>query len=201
MKKIVLFSNPTENNTEDVLRLIFPKDFSNKVFAYMPADGGELAENSNEVYAEFWQNEAKKNGFEFQYINNSSVNPSEVALKIENAGVLLVTGGTCKLIENLRKTGLVNSVKSFLTKKDYIYGGFSAGAMLLTPSFKLASLEPFASENNAIGITDFTALNQIDFELFPHYNESFKALLEIYRATTENSVIPLSEDDYMVLYL
>jgi hypothetical protein len=39
MKRIVLFSNPTEKIIDDLLKLIFPDEIENKVAAYMPSDG------------------------------------------------------------------------------------------------------------------------------------------------------------------
>jgi hypothetical protein len=42
MKRIVLFSTPSPTNIDTLLALIFPKEISNKMFAYMPSDGENM---------------------------------------------------------------------------------------------------------------------------------------------------------------
>ena len=113
----------------------------------------------------------------------------------------MVTGGTCKLLYNVRKNNLINCIYNFFQKEDFIYTGFCAGAMFLTPSLGLAKIEPFSTEKNQIGINDFSALNIIDYEIFPHYTIEHEPLLEQYRSICDSQVIPLSDNDFIVKYL
>ena len=56
MKRIVLFSNPTDEIINDLLELIFPDEIENKVSAYMPSDGANLKEK----YINKWKEYAQK---------------------------------------------------------------------------------------------------------------------------------------------
>lgn len=198
MKRIILFSNPTPGILSQLLPLIFDSTQSEKIFAYMPADGGLIEEPQNKKYAEMWKMLAKQQHYQFNYINNSSSTPEIDAETIQSANVLMITGGTCKLLNNLRKTKLLDSVKKHLQKRSFIYAGFSAGAMLLTPSMELATIEPFITEKNPIGITDFSGLNFVDFEIFPHYEPKYAECLAKYRSRTHRSIIPLTDNDYLI---
>jgi len=85
-----------------------------------------------------------------------------------------------------------------MKKNTFIYAGFSAGAMLLTPSMELATIEPFITEKNPMKITDLKCLNIVDFEIFPHYDPKYAEILAEYRTRTLRSVIPLTDGGYLV---
>jgi hypothetical protein len=41
MKRLILFSLPTEQTKQNIVPLMFPKEIQHKVFAYMPSEGVE----------------------------------------------------------------------------------------------------------------------------------------------------------------
>ncbi len=63
MKKVILFSKLTENNTNELLENIFPIEIKNKVVAYMPSDGW----NIKEKYTQEWINYTKIEGKNFSF--------------------------------------------------------------------------------------------------------------------------------------
>ena len=197
MKRIVLFSTPTAGNIEKILEQIFPKELENKVFAYMPSGGA----NAPQKYIDEWEGYAEKNNAGFNLINNSLVGSSEEYDKLINSNILAISGGnTFTLLNNLRKSGLDKAIIEFTKKDNFVLSGFSAGALVLTPTIKICSLPNF--DDNNVGVKDFTGLGIVDFEVFPHYDEtSQKELLDKYRLTTKHEVKEITNEEFIALNL
>lgn len=197
MRGIVLFSTPTPNNLIKILDLVFSKEIENKVFAYMPSDGA----NCPKKYRDEWSNYAEKNKTEFRYIDNSKKNSTDEVNKLLGANILIITGGnTFKLLDNLRKSGLDKAVKEFANKGEFVLAGFSAGALVLTPTIEVCNLPNY--DKNEVGIKDLSGLEIVDFEVFPHYLEQeHKDLLNQYKTQAKNEVKEITDEDFIVLDL
>ncbi|OGM11390.1 hypothetical protein A2Z22_01240 [Candidatus Woesebacteria bacterium RBG_16_34_12] len=194
MKRIVLFSTLTENNTQLILNLTFPKEITDKVLAYMPSDGA----NCPQEYVDKWRDYAEKYHAEFLYIDNSKENAKNEISKLLSANILVITGGnTFQLLFNLKKSGLFNAIKKFTEKNNFVISGFSAGALVLTPTINVCNLPNY--DNNLVGLKDLTGLNLVNFEVFPHYSKKYKSVLERYKKTTSNEVKEISEEGHIVL--
>src|SRR5258708_1385652 len=157
MKRLILFSLPTEPIKQAIMPLLFPDEIQQKVFAYMPCEGVLMGEK----YAAFtkeWEGLAQKHHAEFVLIDNASSNAAEEQTKLSRANILLITGGnSCVLLRNLRKSGLDQAIMD-LTQKEYsVLAGYSAGAMIFTPSIELAAFD--SRDNDEAGLTDFHALH------------------------------------------
>lgn len=196
MKRILLFSTPTDTNIKQISDLIFPQEIKHKVFAYMPSNG----KNSPQKYTDFWKNIAEKYGVEFRFIDNTSSDKTQKE-NLLSSNILLITGGnTFGLLNNLRLSGLDQTVKTFSQKEEFVLAGFSAGAIVLCPTIKICGLPGY--DENLVGITDLTGLNIIDFEVFPHFKEeSERQTLENYQAQTTNQVKEITDENYIVLDL
>lgn len=197
MKRIILFSTITETNRDTILNLVFTKEIENKVLAYMPSDGA----NCPQKYQDEWIGYSKKYGAEFRYIDNSIENAFGEAEKLLGANILIITGGnTFTFLNNLRKSGLDNVIKEFAQKNEYVIAGFSAGAIVLTPTIKICNLPDF--DINEVELKDLAGLGIVDFEVFPHYSEQeHKDLLEKYRAQAKNEVREITNEDYLIIDL
>jgi dipeptidase E len=197
MKRIVLFSTPSPTNIDTLLALIFPKEISNKMFAYMPSDG----ENIKEKYVKEWREYAQRSGAKFELVNNSIPNAQGEIDKLMKANVLVMTGGnTFKLLSNLRKSGLDKAIKEFSGKNEFILAGFSAGALVLTPTIEVCNLPNY--DKNEVGLKDLTGLGVVSFEVFPHYSEQeYSDLLNKYKNQTSNVVREITNEDFIVLDL
>ena len=88
---------------------------------------------------------------------------------------------------------------SFTQKDQFIVAGYSAGAMVLTPTVRLAAFEPWENENAGVGLTNFDALHLVDYEVFPHYSEEVKNVFDLYRKTTTRLVKPIADDEYILV--
>ena len=197
MKRVVLFSTfLTGKQTKILLKLIFPFDLDNKILAYMPGDGS----NIKEKYVEGWQGFAKNYDSQFNLINNSKKDSKEEISKVLNSNILVITGGnTFKLLHNLRKSGLDKAIQEFIKKDNFVLSGFSAGAIVLTPTIDVCNLPDY--DINDVDLKDLNGLDIIDFEVFPHYSDKYKKDLEKYRDMAKHEVKEIADEDYVVLEL
>ena len=162
----------------------------NKVFSYMPSGGIEGARQ----YIEQWRRISEQYSAQCNIIDNS-VSSADEQRKLLSSNIVVMSGGnTFNLLRNLRKSGLDKTIREFTDKSDFVLAGFSAGALVLTPSINICNLPNF--EENLVELEDFSGLDVVDFEIFPHYNEHLqKATLESYRKTTANHVREITDED------
>ncbi|MCL5004116.1 MAG: Type 1 glutamine amidotransferase-like domain-containing protein [Patescibacteria group bacterium] len=195
MKRIILFSTPTSGNLDKILSLVFPKEMEHKAFAYMPSDGA----NCPQKYRDEWKSYAEKYDAEFKYIDNSKEIAVDEVNKLLGANILIITGGnTFKLLDNLRKSGLDKAIKEFANRNEFVLAGFSAGALVLTPTIEVCNLPNY--DKNDVGLKDLTGLNIVNFEVFPHYSEQeHKDLLSEYKTHAKNEVKEITNEDCIVL--
>lgn len=184
----------TDTNSEALLSKLLNAGIKNRVLAYMPSDG--IANSA--PYIEEWRDYARRFGAEFNVINNHSSDEAQKA-KLLDSNILLISGGnTFTLIDNLRRSGLDTAIIEFTQKSDFIISGFSAGALVLTPTIAICNLPNF--DENLVGVTDMDGLGLVNFEVFPHYSDKLhKNILENYQSTAHNEVRKITDDDFIVL--
>lgn len=199
MAKLVLFSRPTEIVMNEIRKEIFPEENSNKTIAFMPAEG---MSNYKEKYKFYWETEAQNHGYKLEYIDLESEDTSRNVEILNSANVLFVTGGnTFVLINLLRKTGLDKYVKEFASKKDNVYVGFSAGAIILSPTIQVAGYEwHWGRDDNFLQLTDLSGLNVVNFDIVAHFDKSIDAEnLERYKASVNVEVKAITDDEFLIL--
>jgi dipeptidase E len=192
MKRILLFSTLTASNHRTVLDQLFPADIQNKVFSYIPSNGIK----NSEPYIEEWRVIAQEYNAQFNVIDNS-VNKTEEQRKLLSSNIVLISGGnTFSLLKNLRESGLDKSIEEFVKKPNFVLAGFSAGALVLTPTIEVCNLPNF--DENLVKLENLAGLNIVSFEVFPHYNEHLqKAVLESYQESTTNHVREITDENYI----
>jgi peptidase E len=87
-------------------------------------------------------------------------------------------------------------VREFTYKDSFVLGGYSAGAIVLTPSIEVCRLPNF--DKNLAGITDLTGLGVVNFEVFPHYSQVDEGAMRDYSKTTKLQVQTITNDSYIV---
>ena len=198
MKRVVLFSVPTATNIQKILDAFFPPELENRAFAYMPSDGA----NSKQKYADLWQAWVEGRGATFVPINNSLEGDTAAteAQKLLTCDVLCMTGGnTYTLLRNLRRSGMDKAVVKFAKKDNFVIGGFSAGAIVLSPTIGVCEIEGF--DANTVGLTNLTALSLINFEVFPHYEEKWKEQAASYERHNNLVLKRVTDEDVVVIDL
>jgi peptidase E len=196
--KLVLYSKPDNGIIEKLENEIFHE--KGTVFGYMPADGN----SPKPQYTPFWQDLAKKHNAKFVYIDNSKT-PTKADLdKNSEINSLAVMGGNVfNLLHNIRTNGYNKIIRKLAEKEDFIYSGFSAGAIIATPNIRIANKEycwAFGYDENEPNITDTKALGFVDFEILPHFDPELDRInLCKYKNKFETKVEPLTDSNYKII--
>lgn len=196
--KLVLFSNPNEGIIEKLEKEILPKH--GLAFGYMPADG----RNPKPQYTPFWRELAKKHNAEFVYIDNSKKPTTEEIKKFLKINSLAVMGGNVfNLLRNIRANGFDKIIKKIAEKEDFIYSGFSAGAIIATPDIRIVGKEhswAFGYDENEPNITNTIALGFVDFEILPHYDPKIdKEHLKSYEKRYDTKVRAITDREFIII--
>ncbi len=194
MARLILFSNPNGRIWQMIRNGVRINKGSR--LAYMPSDGA----NEKVKYRSAWKGWVEENGGEFSVINNSlRGDDAEKEIKrLLDADILVVTGGnTFVLLNHLRESGLDIAIKNFVKEKGKTVLGFSAGAIVMSPTIRMAN--SWDIDNNDIGMTDFTDLNLISFDIFPHYEEKYENDISDYEKSSGQVVQRLTDDDFVIL--
>jgi dipeptidase E len=195
MSKIILFSQPLKSVMDSIVSELFVS--RGMRIAYMPSDG---AYEGNVQYDSFWREYAGAHGSTILPIDNSlRGDDAEVEKdKIMKSDALILTGGnTFQFLYHLKQSGLDEVIKKY-AKLDKIILGFSAGAIILSPTVEIAELPTL--DDNLIGIKDVSALNVVDFDVYPHYVElEHKDLVDQYVERTGREVRRVGDDQYIIV--
>jgi peptidase E len=202
MKRLIVFSTPKTPKFEEILENIFPQELENKILAYLPVEG----RNCKQEFITFWEDIAKRFNAEFLLIDNTSEHPEEEREKLMIANILIITGGnTFELLNNVRQTGLDGAILNFAKKDNFVIAGWSAGALLISPSIEVAGLpwkdgSKTPNDKDKWKTKDLSGLNLIDFEIYPHYEGSLhKNTVEEYTKRKNGKVRALTNDQYVVI--
>lgn len=191
MTKFILFSEPQEEVLQKLKSELFVKD--GMIVAYMLSDGSHP---NNAKYEKIWQDYIVSNGAKAVKINNSlRGNDAENEVnKMKNVDAIILTGGnTFKFLHHLKESGLDKAVIE-LAQSGKIIVGFSAGAIILSPTIEIAELPTL--DDNIVGISDLSGLGLIDFDIYPHYEETqHKQIVDEYEQRTGRTVKRLTNED------
>lgn len=105
---------------------------------------------------------------------------------------LYVCGGnTFHLMNEINRTNFAEVLKQFINS-DKFYLGVSAGTIIVTPSIEIAAVEP--ADKNEDGVTNFSGLGVVDFEISPHVPEIVPyANVEKYALNRKNKIYAISD--------
>jgi len=196
-ERLVLFSQPSPSVFEKLKTVLFPEYLTNRVFAYMPSEGDSL---DNPKYTPIWQQFAQSNGARFVFVDNSKRGEeAEVEKqKILASNILIITGGnTFKLLNHLRQSGLGETIKEFWQKGQVVLSGFSAGAIVLSPSIETAITG--AGDANELGISNLTGLGIINFEVWPHYEPTQAVEVAEYKIKSQTELKTIGNEEVVVI--
>ncbi len=196
MSRIILFSQPEPGSMKKVAKRIFDKSLGKIIFGYMPSEGYN---KKAKKYIPYWRNLARKHNAKFVIIDNISRQPGKEAKKIKVLNSLMISGGnTFILLNNLRKSGLDKKIINFAKRKNVVLSGMSAGAAVMAPTIRIVSEKwTFGSDENIVGLKNFSGLNIVDFEVLPHFESSDKKHLQKYMKKNNVKVIPISNSDFI----
>jgi dipeptidase E len=118
-------------------------------------------------------------GFEFEMIDLRDYfgKPKELEKKVKQAGSFWSSGGNTFILRRaMAASGLDNILKKLLAEDKILYGGWSAGAMIMTPDLR----GPDWSEEDRADIVPkgydpepiFDGLGMVDFYIVPHFGST-----------------------------
>lgn len=102
--------------------------------------------------------------------------------------IFLSSGNTFTFLKNLREQNLISAFRQFV-RKGGILSGASAGAIVMTPNIMTAAVPSLDSDVNRAGIKNLNALNLVNFEFSPHFDESTSEELRSYSRFTTFPVL------------
>lgn len=148
-------------------------------------------EGAEGYYVQIAKRQLEDLGFSVVFLN-----PLEDTFKtdISRIDTLYLAGGnTFNLLDDI-KTGVGLEVfKRFITKLRAIVG-VSAGSIILTPTIRIAgAIEP---DDNPRGIKTLDALNVVESEYLPHYDEELESAVKTYEEGYDVSVIRSKNGDF-----
>jgi peptidase E len=218
MRRIVLFSDITNNiNAKKVLKAIFSEEITEKRFLLMPS-GGELFNPKYRKYYDEWEKICVQYNATFSMVNNSIPPEDKEKLskeikKIKQSNILVITGGDpFKLLYHLRRTGMDYEIKSFIKRNNVILAGYSAGAMVLTPTIAITTMVVTNEKGERLPIyevrgkfihpglnNDLRGLHIVDFEIVPHFEKKYANDVKMYSQTSEYEIKTCKDDEFYII--
>lgn len=117
------------------------------------------------------KNELIEMNYNIITIEISILSKDEILEKLNSVDAVFVAGGNSfYLLQQLKQKDLMDELIAFANNKIYI--GSSAGACIACPS--ILYLEKLDDRKEAPLLTNYDAMNLIDFYILPHYNSKDK---------------------------
>lgn len=161
--QLLLTSDGLSNSTlQDFFVDLLPKKSSEVTLAFISTAGNVQKDHA---YLEKDRVILKRLGIGTVWEVDISKGESDWMPAIKSSDVIWMEGGnTFYLLNEIRKSGLAESLRSLVSDKLYV--GVSAGSILVTPSIGIALVEP--PDDNFLKMEDFIGLGWVDFEVSPH---------------------------------
>lgn len=138
---------------------------------------------------------AKVNFFPLDKISKSKIE------KLFKNDVIYIEGGnTYVLLHFIKKLKLHSKFKKFIKTKTLV--GMSAGAIIQTPNINLAGIPYFNADENFMNVKNKSALNLVNFEVFPHFDiRDKKEINELtkYSKTNKREIMLIPDGTHIVL--
>ena len=153
------------------------------------------------------QIEADKLGFEVDVLDIAQETEEVIKEKLNHTPILYISGGnTFYLLQELKRKHLLPHIKKRIDE-GMLYLGESAGAIITASDIEYNQI--MDDKNIAIDLTNYSALNLVDFAIVPHYGkfpfeESSEKTVQIYQSKlnllplTNSQAVIVDEDNYTI---
>lgn len=123
-------------------------------------------------------------GFEVEELDlrNYFNKQKELKSKLDTLGGIWVSGGnTFVLRQAMRLSGMDEIVKQLASRKDFLYGGYSAGCCVLSSSLKAYAIVDDATDTpyQELKETIWDGLGLIDYAFLPHFESDHPESVDV----------------------
>ena len=159
------------NVKEEILKILPKPTNQTKVAHIITASKAE----DDVSYVEKDKKLMEEAGFQINNIDIAGKTETDLRKILEGFNVVYVQGGnTFYLLKSIKESGF-NTIIKELIENGVVYIGVSAGSIIAGPTIETATWKGI--DKNKFGVTDFTGLNFVPFNIFVHYTEQYRELL------------------------
>jgi dipeptidase E len=166
-------------------------------FTYIP-----FCSDDSTVYFNRAKRRYRTHGVENFHCMNVDRNPSreEWQRTFQSDIIYLAGGNTFYFLKHLRAVGALTELRNF-AQKGGVIAGLSAGALILSPTVRLAADEGLGPDENEVGLKNFKGVDLFGFEFSPHYEKKTKLTQAhlAYSLTTPYPVFAVEDGSGMVI--
>ncbi len=167
MKLLLTSAGIRNKRIADALSSLLPKPIHESKVGFIPTAANVEAGNKDWFIEEFMH--LPMSGFRWIDVVDISAADVEWKDRLAEVDLVVVSGGnTFHVLNQVRKSGFGEWLKENSNQKVYV--GISAGSIIVTPNIAVASVDD--GDVNLSGLTDFTGLGLVDFEVSPHTPEN-----------------------------
>ena len=168
--KLVLYSggNQRENRllAREVSSLLAGK--ARPVVAFIPAE----SEHAEADFRAFRQSFKNLGVGKFLCVKAGAPLSAAQEKSLFSADAIFLGGGnTFQFLDSIRKSRLLAKLRKFALEGGLLMG-LSAGSILMTPTITTAAVPSEDSDDNEVGLKNWSALALVPFEFSPHYYQS-----------------------------
>jgi dipeptidase E len=138
-------------------------------------------------------------GFKMTDLDIEGTSANELGKAIDNTDIVYIAGGnTFFLLQQLRKTGFDNLIKTFV-KNGGLYVGASAGAIIVGPEIEPA--RQFDDPDHLVDMTSTSGLGLVKFIPFPHYDmaDRTQTIQKIVSEYSDKYTVVTMTDDQVII--
>ncbi|MEK7496837.1 MAG: Type 1 glutamine amidotransferase-like domain-containing protein [Patescibacteria group bacterium] len=149
---------------------------------------------SKNKYCKLTYQEFKKLGFtKIKFVNLEK----NISRDLLSSSVIYVAGGNSfKLLKYTRIRNFRKIIEDLL-KRGGIYIGASAGSVIMGSTIKSCSV--FKRDENKVGLKDFSGLNFVPYEIYPHYKAELNLAIKEYEKVNKIKVARLKDGECIIL--
>jgi dipeptidase E len=174
--RLFLSSQNVGNHADRLLDLVG----ENKKLIYIPNAGDYSQKAVSEAKREEHKKQFEDLGFTFTKVDLKDYfgKPEELAKKLRGAGLVWVPGGNTFLLRRaMYDSGLDRLLVTLLKEDKLVYGGSSAGSIVMTPSLHGTEWGDDPDQVKEVYGKDkiWSGLGLVDFFIVPHYGSDWFA--------------------------